>query len=197
MRSSSPVRAAKIGYIIMSLVYCAAGILTVINPSASSAVIGAVCGALLIFFGLVRIIGYFSRDLFRLAFQYDLAYGIFMIALGALILTRPAAVMSYLCLILGICIFADGLFKIQITVDAKRFGIREWWLILILALLTCAAGVLLTLWHTESAPVLTVVLGVSLLSEGILNLITVLTAVKITKRRPPDTFIDVDFFNEN
>ena len=31
--------------------------------------------------------------------------------------------MSFLCIVFGIPVLADGLFKIQISLDAKRFGI--------------------------------------------------------------------------
>ena len=37
---------------------------------------------------------------------------------------------------------ADGLFKIQIAVDAKRFGIQAWWLILVLAALAGGVGLM-------------------------------------------------------
>lgn len=38
--------------------------------------------------------------------------------------------MNFICVILGIAVLSDGLFKMQMSLDAKRFGIREWWLIL-------------------------------------------------------------------
>ncbi len=193
MRSTSFIRAAKIGYIVMSLLYCALGALMILKPSLSAMVIARVCGAFLIVFGIIKIAGYFSRDLFRLAFQYDLAFGILIIMLGALICIRPYGAMNFMCIVLGVCALADGLLKIQIAIDSKRFGIKKWWLLLVLALLTAAAGITLVVWHAESAPVLIIILGASLLSEGILNLATVLTAVKITKR----DFDAADFYEEN
>lgn len=45
----------------------------------------------------------------------------------------------------GIPVLADGLFKIQVAVDAKRFGIGQWWLVLLLAVLTGVIGLLLVL----------------------------------------------------
>lgn len=193
MRSTSFIKAAKTGYIIMSLLYCVLGVLMIVNPSLSAVVIARICGAVLIGFGIIKIAGYFSKDLFRLAFQYDLAFGILIIMLGALICIKPYSAMNFMCIVLGVCALADGLLKIQITVDSKRFGIKRWWLLLILALITCAAGIMLIVWHAESTPVLMIILGASLLSEGILNLATVLTAVKIIKRD-----IDIiEYYEEN
>lgn len=75
--------------------------------------------------------------------------------------------MSFLCAALGIFVLADGLFKVQITVDAKPFGIRQWWLILAVALVTAAAGIVLVVRPGESARTLMILMGVSLLAEGL------------------------------
>lgn len=81
--------------------------------------------------GAVKLGGYFSRDLFRLAFQYDLAFGILLAAVGVITLCHPGEAMTFLCVMFGIPVLADGLFKIQVAVDAKRFGIGQWWLVLL------------------------------------------------------------------
>lgn len=194
MRSVIPMRTAKIGYIVMSAVLCSFGILLIAHPDFSIEMIGVAAGICMILFGVVKLVGYFSKDLFRLAFQYDLAFGLLMIGLGAITLIKPDNLMNFICVALGIAILADGLFKIQISVDAKRFGIRWWWLILTLAVLTGAFGLVLVFRPTQSASILVILFGVSLLAEGILNLITVLSAVKIVKHQRPDPdFIDVDF----
>ena len=52
---------------------------------------------------------------------------------------------------MGIAILADGLFKIQIAMDARRFGIGTWWLILCLAVLTGFVGLLVVFRPAESA----------------------------------------------
>ena len=88
----------------------------------------------------MKLVGYFSRDLYRLAFQYDLEFGILLIALGVIVLLRTNGVMDFICIAAGVSILADGLFKIQIAIDARRFGIRDWWLILLLAVVTGGVG---------------------------------------------------------
>lgn len=186
MRSVTPMRIAKTGYIIMSAVFCSAGILFIARPELSLRILGRALGIAMILFGCIRLVGYFSRDLFRLAFQYDLEFGILLIALGAIVLIRSPNVMNFLFIALGIAIQADGLFKVQIAMDSKRFGISTWWLILLLAVLTGFVGLLLVFRPVESAQILTMLLGVSLLAEGILNLCVVVSTVKIVKHQHPD-----------
>ena len=83
---STPNR--KIGYIIISAILCALGILLIAKPDMSLSLIGIIVGIVLIVFGVIKLIGYFSKDLYRLAFQFDLAFGILLIALSVVILIR-------------------------------------------------------------------------------------------------------------
>ena len=76
MRSVTMMRTAKIGYIVMSAVMCAFGILLIVMPDMSNTILGLVCGTIMLLFGIVKLVGYFSKDLYRLAFQYDLAFGL-------------------------------------------------------------------------------------------------------------------------
>lgn len=186
MRSVAPMRTAKIGYIIMSVLLSILGILLIARPEFSISAAGGICGIILIAFGMVRLVGYFSRDLYRLAFQYDLALGMMMMILGLIMLLHPGGMMNFICITLGLSCLADGLFKVQITLDARRFGIRRWWLVLILAMFTVVFGAVLIARPSESSRVLIVLTGITMLCEGILNIGTVITAVKIIKHQQPD-----------
>lgn len=186
MRSVAPMKVAKIGYIFISAALCFFGILLIVDPEISLAAFGIITGVCLIVFGVIKIVGYLSKDLYRLAFQYDLAFGILMIALGIMVILEPDNVIETICIAVGIAFFMDGLLKIQIAIDAKTFGISKWWLILSVAILAGAVGVLLIFRTSESARTLMIFLGISLLMDGIMNLITVLSTVKIIQNQYPD-----------
>lgn len=186
MRSVTPMRAAKIGYIVMSVLFCAMGTVLLILPGTSARWIGRLLGIFMIIFGSVKLVGYFSRDLFRLAFQYDLAFGLLLIALGVITLCRPNETLSFLAVTAGIPVLADGLFKIQIALDSKRFGIRRWWLICVLAVLTGGIGVVLVFRPAAGVLVLTALMGAALLLDGVLNLSVALCTVKIVAHQRPD-----------
>ena len=195
MRSVTPMRIAKIGYIVMSVLFCAAGILFIALPEISTEIIGVCIGIAMIIFGIVKLIGYFSKDLYRLAFQYDLEFGILMIVLGVIVLFNPKNLMVFICVALGISILLDGLFKIRIALDSKQFGIKSWWLILSLAIVTGVIGVFLIFDSATGSRIMSVLLGLTLLSEGILNLYTVISTVLIVKNQAPDVIeIEADTF---
>ncbi|MBQ8110636.1 MAG: DUF308 domain-containing protein [Clostridia bacterium] len=186
MRSVKLIRAAKAGYIILSAAFCALGALMIARPDLSQSLVGTAVGAALMAFGAVKLAGYFSRDLYRLAFQFDLAFGGLLLIIGAAILLRPGGAMNALCAVMAVEIIADALFKLQTALDAKRFGLERWWLILAAALLAAATGVALALHPAQGARALTALLGVSLAAEGALNLCVALCAVKIVSNQRPD-----------
>ena len=195
MRSVIPMKTAKTGYIAVSSVLCVLGLLLMIFPGVSVSVLGVLGGILLLVFGGIKLVGYFSRDLYRLAFQYDLAFGVLLILLGGAMLIRPERLMNFICIVFGIAILADGLFKVQMSLEAKRFGLRFWWLILLFAVIAGAAGLLLIFRPGEGSKVLMILFGAALFSEGVLNLCTVITAVKIVKNQKPDT-VETEYFDK-
>lgn len=192
-RNILPMKAAKVGYIILSLLFCVIGILLMVLPEFSPGALGRLLGIGMILFGAVKLVGYFSKDLFRLAFQYDLAFGILLIALGVITLVRPKDALSFLCVMFGIPVLADGLFKVQIALDARAFGIHRWWLILVLAILSGGFGVALVVRPSESLGVLSILFGLGLFAEGVLNLCVALCTVKIVAHQKPDV-IETDNF---
>lgn len=186
MQSIKPVTTAKAGYIVMSAALCAFGITMVMIPGRIAPLIAKILGVCMILFGLVKLVGYFSKDLYRLTFQYDLAFGILLIALGIILMVKAGNLIVFISVIHGLYVMADSLLKVQIAVDARRFGIRQWWLILGAAVLAGALGFLLVLRPFEGAELLIMLSGVTLLAEGVLNLVTVVTTMRIIRHQLPD-----------
>ena len=183
MRNVAPMKIAKIGYLAVSAALCGFGIQLLLNPNSSLQAIGVACGISLILFGIIKLVGYFSKDLFRLAFENDLASGILMLAIGVNLLIRTQEVLASFATVLGMLILMDGLLKIQIAVEARPFGIRLWWLILASAIVTGVFGVLLIFRPSESQDMMMRFMGVALILDAELNASTVLTSVKIVRNQ--------------
>ena len=192
MYLNNRIKAAKIGYIMISILLCVLGIVLIAVPDFSVTLLCRLGGGIMMLFGLVKIIGYCSKDLYRLAFQFDLAFGILLMALGIILIIRTDAMVNFICIVMGICVLADALLKIQISIDSKDFGIQKWWLILTMATLTGVAGFLLVFRPSESIKIIMILFGIALITEGVLNLITILTAVKIIRHQLPEV-IDAEY----
>ncbi|MDY5509310.1 DUF308 domain-containing protein, partial [Dysosmobacter sp.] len=89
------LRMARDGYIVMSIVFYIAGLTYMLLLEISPMTICISSGIALIAYGIIKIIGYCSNDLYCLAFQYDLACGIFLIVLGVIMLCSSTKLIPY------------------------------------------------------------------------------------------------------
>ena len=181
MKIRKSVCVAKAGYITISLMFCLGGILLMFNPDMPTKLLGIVVGILLVVCGAVKLIGYFSKDLYRLAFQFDLAMGVFAMIAGVILLVKEKTVMNYFQPLAGALILADGLLKLQTAVDARKFGLMKWWLIGVLALLTSVIGIVLVFHFFGGKTAYMITTGAGFVLTGALNLCVAVCALKIMK----------------
>lgn len=194
MRSVAPMRVAKTGYIAVSILLAVLGIVLIAWPTFSVNALGVICRILLILFGGVKLVGYFSKDLYRLAFQYDMPFGILLIILGIIMLIHPGNLASFICVVFGLSVLISSLFNIQTALDAKKFGINQWWLIFALSVIAAVWGLILVFRPSEAADVMAVLLGITLLFESAVNICTVVTSVKIVKNQHTDVYVEEDYY---
>lgn len=187
MESLRSLKLAKNGYIIMSLLFCAAGVCMIAKPEEVLDIFCIVMGILLLAYGVIKIIGYFSRDFYCLAFQFDFAFGILLMAVGVIMLIRKNVVINLIYVMFGLLILTDALFKIQTAMDAKKFGLTLWWRILLIALCTGVFGVVLLVRPLEAAQAMMRLTGVSIILEGLLNLCVAIYTVKVLEDRSSHT----------
>lgn len=154
---------AKTGYILISILFYLSGILCLAIPNISGKITAIAGGIILIAYGIIKITGYFSKDLFCLAFQYDFACGIFLLVLGIVVLAANQKLKGYLLPAVGVLILLDSLLCIQTSMDAKRFGLSSWPVMLVFSTLSGALGAALIVANTQT------IAGCSLLAEGLMR----------------------------
>ena len=106
--------------------------------------------------------------------------------LGIVTLSHPGDALSFLCVMFGIPVLADGLFKLQTALDAKGFGVRRWWLVLAVAVLAGIAGVLLIVHPDAGLRTAMVLLGICLAVDAVLGFVVALLLIKIVRHQKPD-----------
>ena len=196
MRSIVPMRVAKVGCVLLSAVCILAGLAMLFRPDAVLQWVLRFFGAALLAFGAVKLIGYFSRDLYRLAFEYDLQFGILLLVLGLLVLLRPGCALNLICVVCGCCLLVECLFRLKTAAEARAFGLPNWWMTTALAIPAVLIGAVLILDSGASARTGVMLLGAALTAEGLLNLCVALTMVKIVRNQLPDRFESGDPFEE-
>lgn len=168
-------------YSILTICLILVGAVLLIAPGIVLDVVCIIFGIYMIIYGAVKIMGYFAKDAYQLAFQFDLALGIVIAIVGIVFVCRTARVVQLLSTCIGIVMLVDATFKIQTSIDSKRFGISRWWLMLILAVIVAAIGILLILMPGETTRLMVRLIGLNLCMDGILNLVIVIDTVKTDK----------------
>ena len=178
------VKSAKIINVISAGLMSLAGLLLLVIPNLETMVAQRiVLGSLFGLTGAAKIFGYFSNDLYRLAFQFDLAIGIFCILLTLLTELMPEYAFGTLPLIFAAYVSLDGLLKIQTSIDARRFGMKSWIVMLITAVVLFGAGafavgaVLVQLLRPNA------VVGIALMVDGLENIWITASTVRIRARK--------------
>lgn len=182
MKDKSILKTVKTVYSAVAVLECILGLVMLCYPGFSLSALGIILGIGLVLFGVVELIAYFSGSAPLILSRNVLAGGIFFIILGVLVLTNPLGLMNFICIVIGVGILADSLFKLQSVLDVRHFMSRgSWWLVFAALLLSVLAGILLVFWPGESGRALIVLLGIGLLLNGAFNIFDVVYVTRYVK----------------
>lgn len=141
---ASPVR----NLIVTTVVSVLLGVAFFLKPYEVSRYLGYGAGAILGLVGIVYILIYFLRKPVSGEYRSEFVIGLVALLAGAYValsgLITSTGGVGYVMIVrvLGILIVADGLLKVQYSVDLARMKFRAWWVALILAVISIALGVL-------------------------------------------------------
>ena len=187
----------KSGYTASSLVYILIGLALLIWPELSLKVVCYLFGALIMVKGISSIRSYVKAQE-RFFFSYfSLVFGISMIALGLFLFIRPSTVVSILPILVGIFVIFDGIVRFQSAFELRAAGHSSWWSFLLLAILSAGLGLVMLFNPFASVQVLVMAIGVILLLEGALNLLSniyagaILRTLRKTADKVSDTVSDL------
>jgi len=167
-------------HLCSSVIFLIAGLLIMLVPTFEEFDFFGmiVVGIASIVIGITGIYGYFSNDMYRLAFQSDFALGIFNVILGILLIIKPIQLPVLLPTAISILTLLDGGNKSQIAIEGQRFGIHKWYLVALSALIEIAAGVVLIVLAYYDMDV-RVWMGVAMGVVGVVNFWTTMYTVRV------------------
>ena len=187
MKRANIVKEVRVIHVVTSALLFLAGLFLLIWPKMDSNIVQWLVGGALIVTGAARILGYFANDLYRLAFQYDLAMGAFCVILGVLLIIYPNNIIALLPLAIGVYIMLDGLLKLQTAFDAKAFGMRQWWGLLTAASIVAVYGIILLVLSVFNDPIILAAVGLML--DGAENVWNTMGTVRV-RAKEKDRFAE-------
>lgn len=177
------LRIARYGYIAISMVFYLAALLYWIFPRLPPLAICLFSGIGLIAYGIIKLIGYYSEDLYCLAFRYDLAFGLLLLAIGSIVLIWHSDDVSYLPAGIGGLALLDSVLKAQMSEEAKRFGLEQWNIISLTAGITGILGMVLIFKSVAKPDSIRLLISLVLVSVGAMNQCVIRFAINRSKGR--------------
>lgn len=175
------IKRALMVYVAFAFIFVVLGICFIAWPQASILTVCYALGAAILVLGIIRLSQFFKNKESNktIKFQFNLVLGLFFIIAGALLLIFPKIVMPVFPVIIGIAITADSIHKIKVAFDAKSMGLEKWWIIVLFSLITIVFSISLVLSSSQITTGLILFLGITLLVDGIQNIVTIVSTFKL------------------
>ncbi len=165
------VREVKKSFCVLSAAYIVLGIMLLLWPDLSTRTFCYVFGVGMLILGGTHLILYFVKDRGQSVMQADMVIGVVGIATGVYTLLKTEYVLEIIPFALGIVAFLGCIVKLQHALDLRRIGSGHWYLMLIFALALFILGALLVANPFEELSMVTILIGVSLIVDGVGNLL--------------------------
>lgn len=178
------VASAKILNVLSAAFMMLAGLLLLVIPNLEKVLAQRILlGILFGLTGAAKIFGYYSNDLYRLAFQFDFAIGIFCEVLTLLIVLTPSSAYNTVSLLISVFVVLDALLKLQMSFDARRFGMRSWVALFVTALVVCAVGGFAVGAAVAELIRYVSIVAIALLTDGLENIWVTAHTVRIRAKK--------------
>ncbi len=172
MKLMKEMKTRWIGSAVLSIIL---GLLLVLFPGVTLDVLCYVLGGLLVVYGVYGVITSFAGDPDGSVFyRRDIFMGALSLAAGLFLILKAELVMVLIPYVIGMAVGVSGLMEFQRAFGYKKLGLRDWWLLLIMALLTLGLAVLLFINPFASLMATVIMIGCAMMYEGVMNLVIVL-----------------------
>ena len=172
----------KWNLILMSILYLALGIFLLLVPGTALNIVCYALGGVVLACAAVQLIRYFAVERGVFQSQLTLISGLVCLGLGAFLIIRSDIVVRILPIVFGLFVIFDSLGRIQNALELRRCEYSSWKGFLLLAVLSVVLGIIMILDPFGTMETLVMAIGIILIIEGALNLISALYTVIAVKR---------------
>ncbi len=137
------IKSLKVNYSLSAVICVILGIVLLVWPGQSTQVVCMVLGIVLGGFGLIQIILYLATKEKTMVSHSMMMLGVVLAVIGGWIVLKPETIIKAVPMIVGILIVIHGFHNAVQAIDLKKMQYDNWWVALLLSLLTVALGVVL------------------------------------------------------
>ncbi len=158
----------RILFIVLAVLFIFSGIMLTVYPELFAGSMIYMIGILAVVYGGILVASYFMASNFKS--PITLIAGGVLILIGLLISFNLFEASIALGVIAAIGFLVVGAFKIYQSMFVKNLGISSWWMVLILGVCNVVIGLILIFNLNQSAALLTILIGVNLIVNGVSDL---------------------------
>ena len=154
-------------FLLQGAVMLILGVLAVIEPLVATLAINIFVGWLFLLSGLVGLVALFSSKHMP-AFLWSLITAALSVAIGVLLIWRPAEGAAPLTIVLTAFFIAEGVFQIVSSISYREILASNWvWMLFSGLCDLLLAGIIIAGWPGTAEWALGIVVGVNLISSGV------------------------------
>ena len=165
---STKVKKMSITSIVFSLLFIVTGVFLLLKPETAINIVCYVLGVILVLWGVVSIIQFFSDKSSDNYLSISFIFGAFVFIFGIIILIKPSIIASIVPLLLGVWMVINGVTKLSYSLSVYKVSKNIF--SIIGALLIVIFGVTLIFNPFEGAKALTQIIGIALIVYSLLDL---------------------------
>ncbi|MDD3213261.1 MAG: DUF308 domain-containing protein [Eubacteriales bacterium] len=149
--------------------YAVCGLLLLLWPNLALTIANYALAAVLCVMGIVLVIEYLRAEKMERAQGLGLTKGLILLLVGLVLLVKSQLLITVLPFLWGVAMVIGGFAKVQMAFDLRGFDRKQWWLMLLGALLSFVLGIFAVTQPVFLANVITQFMGISLLVEAVLD----------------------------
>lgn len=184
------IKSLKVNYSLSAVICVILGIVLLVWPGQSTQVVCMVLGIVLGGFGLIQIILYLATKEKTMVSHSMMMLGVVLAVIGGWIVLKPETIIKAVPMIVGILIVIHGLHNTVQAIDLKKMQYDNWWVALLLSLLTVALGVVLICNPFTIVDTVVRIIGAFLVYDGLSDMWILSRVFKTKKNR--EKIIDTD-----
>ena len=184
------IKSLKVNYSLSAVICVILGIVLLVWPGQSTQVVCMILGIVLGGFGIIQIILYLATKEKTMVSHSMMMLGIVLAVIGGWIVLKPDTIIKAIPMIVGILIVIHGLHNAVQAIDLKKMQYDNWWVALLLSLLTVALGIILICNPFTVVDTVVRLIGAFLIYDGLSDM-WILSRVFKTKKNK-EKIIDTD-----
>lgn len=184
------IKSLKVNYSLSAVICVILGIVLLVWPGQSTQVVCMVLGIVLGGFGLIQIILYLATKEKTMVSHSMMMLGVVLAVIGGWIVLKPETIIKAVPMIVGILIVIHGFHNAVQAIDLKKMQYDNWWVALLLSLLTVALGIVLICNPFTIVDTVVRIIGAFLVYDGLSDMWILSRVFKTKKNR--EKIIDTD-----